>query len=233
MIFFLHLKKKNVFLGILGPPYCGIGATIHISQEMLCLPYAISGVVDRKSLVAMQWDWQIIILGLISCLLKTVPNFLDWFSRRISKWTPAKCLLTYGCCKHLRLILKNFVRMDPGLMISMMSTMSTKWAKSAQWAWWTQSAVVLMSFTYFGDKFLIRIDYYHLRWALDLFTMYPMSPVILMSGSLIHVQHFNAFFLHILRQLYIQNWFWFQMSITLVHALMFRYYFMFRHQCFS
>ena len=27
------------FLGILGPPYCGIGATIHIGQEMLCLPY--------------------------------------------------------------------------------------------------------------------------------------------------------------------------------------------------
>ena len=28
------------FLGILGPPYCGIGATIHIGREMLCLPYA-------------------------------------------------------------------------------------------------------------------------------------------------------------------------------------------------
>jgi len=27
-------------LGILGPPYCGIGATIRIGQEMLCLPYA-------------------------------------------------------------------------------------------------------------------------------------------------------------------------------------------------
>ena len=29
-----------MFLGILGPPYCGIGATIRISQEMLGLPYA-------------------------------------------------------------------------------------------------------------------------------------------------------------------------------------------------
>ena len=28
------------FLGILGPPYCGIGATIRIGREMLCLPYA-------------------------------------------------------------------------------------------------------------------------------------------------------------------------------------------------
>ena len=27
-------------LGILGPPYCGIGSTIRISQEMLCLLYA-------------------------------------------------------------------------------------------------------------------------------------------------------------------------------------------------
>ena len=28
------------FWGILGPPYCGIGATIRIGQETLCLPYA-------------------------------------------------------------------------------------------------------------------------------------------------------------------------------------------------
>ena len=27
-------------LGILGPPYCGIGATIRIGREMLCLLYA-------------------------------------------------------------------------------------------------------------------------------------------------------------------------------------------------
>ena len=27
-------------LGILGPSYCGIGATIRIGREMLCLPYA-------------------------------------------------------------------------------------------------------------------------------------------------------------------------------------------------
>ena len=29
-----------LILGILGPPYCGIGATIYIGREMLCLPYA-------------------------------------------------------------------------------------------------------------------------------------------------------------------------------------------------
>ena len=37
-------QKKFVFyagfLGILGLPYCGIGATIRIGREMLCLPYA-------------------------------------------------------------------------------------------------------------------------------------------------------------------------------------------------
>ena len=27
-------------MGILGPPYCGIGATIRIGREILCLPYA-------------------------------------------------------------------------------------------------------------------------------------------------------------------------------------------------
>ena len=27
-------------MGILGPPYCGIGATIRIGREMLCLQYA-------------------------------------------------------------------------------------------------------------------------------------------------------------------------------------------------
>ena len=32
--------KKIGFLVILGPPYCGIGATIRIGREMLCLPYA-------------------------------------------------------------------------------------------------------------------------------------------------------------------------------------------------
>ena len=33
-------QKKTLFLGILGPPYCVIGATIRIGREMLCLPYA-------------------------------------------------------------------------------------------------------------------------------------------------------------------------------------------------
>jgi hypothetical protein len=32
--------KKKGFLGIPGPPYCGIGATIRIRREMLCLSYA-------------------------------------------------------------------------------------------------------------------------------------------------------------------------------------------------
>ncbi len=32
--------KKIGFWGILGPPSYGIGATIRIGREMLCLPYA-------------------------------------------------------------------------------------------------------------------------------------------------------------------------------------------------
>ena len=36
---FFRLKKKG-FLDILSTPYCGIGATIRIGREMLCLPYA-------------------------------------------------------------------------------------------------------------------------------------------------------------------------------------------------
>ena len=31
--------KKFGFWGILGQPYCGIGATIRIGREMLCLPF--------------------------------------------------------------------------------------------------------------------------------------------------------------------------------------------------
>ena len=37
---FLRFSKKLGFLGIFGQPYCGIGATIRIGREMLCLPYA-------------------------------------------------------------------------------------------------------------------------------------------------------------------------------------------------
>ena len=37
---FFQIVKKNWFFGILGPPYCGIGATIRIGREMLCLPIA-------------------------------------------------------------------------------------------------------------------------------------------------------------------------------------------------
>ena len=37
---FSVFQKKNGFLGILGPPYCGIGATIRIGREMLCLLYS-------------------------------------------------------------------------------------------------------------------------------------------------------------------------------------------------
>ena len=37
---FFPLFNKFGFWGIFCPPYCGIGASIRINQEMLCLPYA-------------------------------------------------------------------------------------------------------------------------------------------------------------------------------------------------
>ena len=37
---FFPFFKKIGFSGILGPPYSGIGVTIRIGREMLCLPYA-------------------------------------------------------------------------------------------------------------------------------------------------------------------------------------------------
>ena len=37
---FFRFSKKICFLGIFGPPSYGIGATIRIGREMLCLPYA-------------------------------------------------------------------------------------------------------------------------------------------------------------------------------------------------
>ena len=40
-MFFLLVLQKIRFFGILGPPYCGIGATISIGQKMPCLPYAV------------------------------------------------------------------------------------------------------------------------------------------------------------------------------------------------
>jgi hypothetical protein len=36
----VRFSKKIGFGGILGPPSYGIGATIRIGREMLCLPYA-------------------------------------------------------------------------------------------------------------------------------------------------------------------------------------------------
>ena len=38
-VWFFPFFKKFGILAILGPSYCGIGATIRISREMLCLPY--------------------------------------------------------------------------------------------------------------------------------------------------------------------------------------------------
>ena len=57
---FFRFSKKKGFLGILGPPYCGIGATIRIGREMLCLPYAgfFSNVMRRGGKVKSDFSWR-------------------------------------------------------------------------------------------------------------------------------------------------------------------------------
>ena len=40
LVDFFPFFKKIRFWGILGPPSYGIGGTIRIGREMLCLPYA-------------------------------------------------------------------------------------------------------------------------------------------------------------------------------------------------
>ena len=47
--FFLFFNKFG-FLGIIGPPYCGIRATIRIGREMLCLPYAGLFTLTKESI---------------------------------------------------------------------------------------------------------------------------------------------------------------------------------------
>ena len=53
MIF--SIKKKIGFLDILGPPSYGIGATIRIGREMLCLPYAVFFLIMLITTGYMKW----------------------------------------------------------------------------------------------------------------------------------------------------------------------------------
>ena len=53
---FFRFFKKIGFSGILGSPYCGIGVTIRIGREMLCLPYAGFLVVDFEVELIVWWD---------------------------------------------------------------------------------------------------------------------------------------------------------------------------------
>ena len=41
LVFAANFALLAGFFGILGPPYCGIGTTIRIGREMLCLPHAV------------------------------------------------------------------------------------------------------------------------------------------------------------------------------------------------
>ena len=46
---FFSFTKKKGFLGFLCPPYRGIGATIRIGQEMLCLPGQSGGIGTMRN----------------------------------------------------------------------------------------------------------------------------------------------------------------------------------------
>ena len=69
------------FLGILGTPYCGIGATIRIGREMLCLPYAgflvatFATVKITLSSLCKFHNTQILPQYFVSVDLRYFPNF--------------------------------------------------------------------------------------------------------------------------------------------------------------
>ena len=87
--FFFPFFKKIGFLGILGPPFYGISATIRIGREMHCLPYAgffnnsIFSVMFpfQISFISSCWDWH---------WLKW--KQLRWCSLFIKVW---------HCCSHI------------------------------------------------------------------------------------------------------------------------------------
>ena len=63
------IKKKNKFFGVLGPPYSGIGATIRIGREMLCLPYA-----GFFGMVLTQWHSEFQKVKSVECILKILEH---------------------------------------------------------------------------------------------------------------------------------------------------------------
>ena len=69
MIF--SVKKKNWVWGYYGPPYYGIGATIRIGREVLCLPYA-GFLLDLLDFMK-SGDWQ-------------YAHFNPWFNATIDIW---------------------------------------------------------------------------------------------------------------------------------------------------
>ena len=78
---FFWFFKKIWFLGILGPPSYGIGATIRIGREMLCLPYAgfliivcfhISAIINGYTYLRAVIGWFPCIIFLILLSLLTV-----------------------------------------------------------------------------------------------------------------------------------------------------------------
>ena len=116
--FFPFFKKKLGFWGILDPPYCGIGATIHIGQEMLCVPYAgfffytvpsansyffiyiefclkyYTPSIDCKEHVVLPWSGSGGSCGLVGC---TVNSVQTWHLSQIQGYYPCEiyCLLRY------------------------------------------------------------------------------------------------------------------------------------------
>ena len=97
-------KKKKGFLCILGPPYCGIGATIRVGREILCLPYAGFFIVHNTF---WRFSLQTYFCPLLSCLTTLslkMPLLFDAFP--INSGMQRSQTLAYSFYKHCSSVLK-------------------------------------------------------------------------------------------------------------------------------
>ena len=82
---FSVFQKKIGFWGILGPPYCGICATIRIGREVLCLPYegffqyALLNVRDSPQIVKCKKNSVIVLAKMFPSNPKCFPSVLVGF----------------------------------------------------------------------------------------------------------------------------------------------------------
>ena len=89
---FFPFFKQFGFSAILGPPYCGIGATIRIGREILCLPYAF--FFYFLVLFNVSTDYSTIIVLIIEVFFSFHQGFFLFFSS--SLWFVRSVLLHFA-----------------------------------------------------------------------------------------------------------------------------------------